>query len=330
METSFRLSESRSPERFPRISRDAIRRQVEQQRMELVGESFASIDRARMSSDSIRDHQFPNREHSAPTSPFRASFTPSPEPKSRAEEVLGNRSDANLEDVQSALDRLMLGVEKGFEPSIMSGTSNIDDDRMSQRSGSDGDSFAPQYYGQPPEAGGRTVILDEDDSAASDLPAQRESIAMSGADTESTDGPFTPQLHETASLDASPPTKELDFSYTKPLPSPPNASTPPTVQVTLEEEGTPVAPEPTFTLSAPMPAAPRRGGTIRRHEEAIKAKRREQRVLEGRPSRRRSQSTGDLKKQVRATWDPLDSISDAYFSSKNRSDLSCLMRASLT
>jgi len=313
VETSLRLSETRSPERFPRISRDAIRRQVEQQRLDTSVDALRDSQMGpRMSSDSIREHLFSEREHSNPVSPFRASFTASPSTKTRPEHVLsssfnGSRSDVHLEDledVHSALDRLMLGVEKGFEPSIASNASNMEEDRMSTQTVSDNDSLAPQYYGKVPEGDERTMIVDEDDMGpSSDLPVLRESTAMSGADTESTDGPDTPQMHETASLDSYRPSKDMDVSYStsKPLPPPPEAFTPPpVVHVTLDsdEDDTPVAPEPTHSLSLPVAAPVRRGNTIKMREEAIKAKRREQRALEGRPSRRRSHSTSDLHAQV--------------------------------
>lgn len=314
VETSLRFSETRSPERFPRISRDAIRRQVEQQRLDTLVDGLRdSQTRPRMSSDSICEHLFSERERSNPVSPLRASFAASPSTKIRPEHVLsssfnGSRSDVHLEDledVHSALDRLMLGVEKGFEPSIASNASHMEEeDRMSTQTVSDNDSFAPQYYGKVPEGDERTMVVDEDDMApSSDLPVLRESTAMSGADTESTDGPDTPQMHETASLDSYQPSKDMDisFSTSKPLPPPPEAFTPPpAVHITLEsdEDDTPVAPEPTHSLSIPMAAPVRRGNTIKMREEAIRAKRREQRALEGRPIRRRSHSTGDLHAQV--------------------------------
>ncbi|PVF93552.1 hypothetical protein CPB86DRAFT_790005 [Serendipita vermifera] len=277
VETSFRLSESRSPERFPRISRDAVRRQVEQQRMEGG------------SDDSFEHHQsasYMRSRHSHSPSPVRpesAVVVSSPFKQS-------NRSDVNLEDVHSALDRLMLGVERGFEPSILSNQSELDRDDDSS-SIDDGPSFAPQSYGRAPDVVESTVIIDEDQSINEevDVPLSRESTVMTNTSTSSSSGPFTPRVSDAESPMMHTISHEDHFSNSKPLPPPPGA-TPPTVHVTLDDE------EVTKTETLMVPAVTvRRGSTIKKREEAIKAKRREQRALEGRPSRRRSQSTGDLK-----------------------------------
>ncbi|KAG8810381.1 Bud site selection protein bud4 [Serendipita sp. 401] len=119
---------------------------------------------------------------------------------------------------------------------------------------------------------------------------------MSGGSTESTDGPETPHMHNIATPEPFANHKEMDLSYeddSKPLPPPPMETHPSPIQVVETIPREQVGP----TLAVPEGATVRRGSTIKRHEEAIKAKRREQRALEGRPSRRRSQSTGDLKAQ---------------------------------
>jgi hypothetical protein len=203
-----------------------------------------------------------------------------------------------LEDAHSALDRLMLGVEKGFEPSINSNVSDMDEDDRSYREapkeivvsaadGYDGASMVTEA----------TSFVDEE--VVTDMPLLRESTAMSGASTLTSDGPVTPQIPEAAFADVFSPSRDLDLSFneSKPLPPPPPGSSSPlpTVHVTLEEEG--VTTEAVMALSVPAVSL-RRGSTIKKREEAIKAKRREQRALEGRPSRRRSQSTGDLRSQV--------------------------------
>ncbi|CAG8638241.1 12428_t:CDS:2, partial [Acaulospora colombiana] len=278
VETSLRLSESRSPERFPRISRDAIRRQVEQQRMEGG------------SDDSFEHHQsasYRRSRHSHSPSPVRpesAVVVSSPFKQS-------NRSDVNLEDVHSALDRLMLGVERGFEPSILSNQSELDRDDDTS-SIDDGPSFAPQGYGRAPDFVESTVIIDEDQSINEgvDAPLSRESTVMTNTSTSSSSGPFTPRASDAESPMMHTLSHEDHFSSSKPLPPPPDAITPPIVHVTLEDDEV-IKSE---TLAVPAVSV-RRGSTIKKREEAIKAKRREQRALEGRPSRRRSQSTGDLK-----------------------------------
>jgi hypothetical protein len=305
VETSFRLSETRSPERLPRISRDAVRRQVEQQRMD--GSPLNAHYRASLSINPGDDIFHSSRDPS-PISPLRGShYSPAvspglqPRPQSLfSSSFQANRSNVNLEDLEdahSALDRLMLGVEKGFEPSINSNVSDMDEDDQSYHEapkeivvsaadGYDGASMVTEA----------TSFVDEE--VVTDMPLLRESTAMSGASTVTTDGPVTPQMPEAAFADVFSPSRDLDLSFneSKPLPPPPGSSSPlPTVHVTLEGEG--VTREAVMALSVPAVSV-RRGSTIKKREEAIKAKRREQRALEGRPSRRRSQSTGDLRSQV--------------------------------
>jgi hypothetical protein len=203
----------------------------------------------------------------------------------------------DLEDAHSALDRLMLGVEKGFEPSINSNVSDMDeDDRYHREAPTDAAASVVDGYDGASMITEVTSFVDE--QVIADAPLLRQSTVMSGASTVTTDGPVTPQMQEIAFASAFSPSKDLDLSFneSKPLPPPPEAYSPlPVVHVTLEEEEAPR--EAPMSLSVPTVSV-RRGSTIKKREEAIKAKRREQRALEGRPSRRRSQSTGDLRAQV--------------------------------
>ncbi|CAG7850737.1 SubName: Full=Related to budding protein {ECO:0000313/EMBL:CCA68506.1} [Serendipita indica DSM 11827] len=292
VETS-RLAESRSPEKFPRISRDAIRKQVEQQRLSANFDDEHSQSRL-----SIGDERRLSQGGSGYNSPMRKfdhSPVPSPGPRPRAEQVFTS-SNVNLEDVQSALDRLMLGVEKGFEPSIHSNITEQDYDETS----SNGDDYAPRSYGQPPEEEhDDTPREDEYLEPSEGAQLHRQSTAMSGTSTESTDGPYTPDIHGMAQPELPSDAKDIDSMYedSKPLPPPPEMEPSPVMHHTHLQDETSSAEGHQMTLAVPAGASVRRGSTIKRHEEAIKAKRREQRALEGRPSKRRSHSTGDLKTQ---------------------------------
>lgn len=312
VETSLRFSESRSPERFPRISRDNVRRQIEQQRLDSDSFLDSHETRSRLSMGSIRD----DGHHSGSNSPFNRMSLSGASPAHKADELFnstfkGNGPDVNLEDVHSALDRLMLGVEKGFEPSICSNASEIDveEDPIQDVS------FAPEHYGKPPadtKHMEHSVEMEQTDSL--DLPMLRESTVMSGTSTETTEGPYTPQLHTSALVEPTP-AKDLDHSTSKPLPPPPEASPPPSVHASLHID-TNISRAPSPLLSAPA-NPPTRGNTIKRREEAIKAKRRELRAAEGRPSRRRSQSTGDLKAKVSVSC-KMAALSKLYSSMETR------------
>lgn len=304
VETSFRFSETpRSPERLPRISREAIRRQVDQQRTDdsVDGLNFRSSLHIEPRDNTSRDP--------SPGSRFtQTHYSPAPSPGGNPRQQHpfsssfdGNRSNVNLEDledVHSALDRLMLGVEKGFEPSINSNVSDMDEDDRSDRDAqSERRPSASDIFDQASIVTEANSFVDEE--AIADHPLLRESTAMSAASTGTTDGPVTPQMHEASFSEGFTASKDLDLSLdgSKPLPPPPEEYSPlPTVHVTLEEEAA-ATQEPISTLSVPAVSV-RRGSTIKKREEAIKAKRREQRALEGRPSKRRSQSTGDLRAQV--------------------------------
>ncbi|KAG8829883.1 Bud site selection protein bud4, partial [Serendipita sp. 399] len=309
VETSLKFSETRSPERFPRISRDAIRRQVEQQKLGSGGSDIDLNDHHPRSRTSMHeDEDLSINERSFATASFkRFEYSPaaSPGPRPHSEQIFsssfhGNRSDVNIEDVHSALDRLMLGVEKNFEPSVSSGVSDRNDEEMyneqeEDETASNEHSFAQQSYGQQPTYYEEETPVDDDIVIGDGADLHRQSTAMSGGSTESTDGPETPHMHNLATPEPFTDHKDLPYEdESKPLPPPPIDSPQSPVQVleTIVQEQ--VGP----TLAVPTTPTVRRGSTIKRHEEAIKAKRREQRAMEGRPSRRRSQSTGDLKAQL--------------------------------
>ena len=291
IETS-KLAEARSPEKFPRISRDAIRKQVEQQRLSANLDEDNSVRRL-----SIGDERRSSRGGSGYNSPLRKfenSPMPSPKPRPRSEPVFTS-TNVNLEDVQSALDRLMLGVEKGFEPSIRSNATEQDYDETS----SVGDDYTPKSYGEPPEHQHDGTPRENEYLEPSGAQLHRQSTATSGTSTESTDGPYTPDIHGVAHPELPSEAQDTDSMYetSKPLPAPPLEMEPSPVmhQAHLQDE----IPTVEVSLAVPAVTSVRRGSTIKRHEEAIKAKRREQRALEGRPTKRRSHSTGDLQAQVR-------------------------------
>ncbi|KIM23022.1 hypothetical protein M408DRAFT_78146 [Serendipita vermifera MAFF 305830] len=319
VETSFRFSETpRSPEKLPRISREAVRRQIDQQRTDnsVDGLNFRSslnIDAHVGAYNSSRDP--------SPGSRFtQTHYSPAPSPASKSHQHhpfsssfdAGNRSNVNLEDLEdahSALDRLMLGVEKGFEPSINSNVSDVEeDDRSYRESRNERQSSVPDIYDQASIVTEATSFVDEE--AIGDHPLLRHSTAMSGASTATTDEPMTPQVHDAPFSDPTTAYRDDDVSSDddKPLPPPPpeSYSPAPAVHITLDDEEIPKeASGPSLSVPA---VTVRRGSTIKKREEAIKAKRREQRALEGRPSRRRSQSTGDL----RAQFDEADQLELAH------------------
>jgi len=304
VETSFRFSETRSPERLPRISRDAVRRQMEQQHL---GDSPRNTQFQSSLNINPETETFHSDRDPSPSSPFRRSYyspAASPGLQARPQQFssspfLTDRTNVNLEDLEdahSALDRLMLGVEKGFEPSINSNVSDMDEDDHSDREPQETAPAAPDGFDREESVADAASFADGD--LVADIPLLRESTAMSGASTTTTSGPYTPQMPEAVFSNALSLSKEpeLSFNDSKPLPPPPESYSPlPAMQLTLEEEG--ATKDVASSLSVPSVSV-RRGSTIKKREEAILAKRREQRALEGRPSRRRSQSTGDLKAKV--------------------------------
>lgn len=187
----------------------------------------------------------------------------------------------NLElgDVRSALDRLMDGVDTRYNnnSSALNSTETSDDEDRPLALLHGGRLSGIHSQGSPIMPG-----------------LQRNSTAMSGNSTQSTEEAVTPPLGENLTVDIVPGQRPLSATITKDLPALPPPASPPTTHSKLDAYDE-VLNNATSRLSAPFPPAPMRRSTIRRREEAIKAKRREQRAAEGRPTRRRSSSTGNTR-----------------------------------
>jgi hypothetical protein len=186
----------------------------------------------------------------------------------------------DLSDVRSALDRLMLGVEKGWEDPDTSIVSNGDGDKD--------------------WAAG---IL----ASTTDVP--RGHKTSSSTETEESEGPTTPPNPLSLSLSSatSDTVDSAEILSALPTKTPISYQRPSTIAApTALESSLPVLPEPSLAPPSAPPTRKLSGKEIiQAHEANILAKRREARLRErggdfrrlghGRPGKRRSLSTGDAE-----------------------------------